>query len=379
MRVAWLFEYPTLHGGERSLLAARPHLSAAGVELTALAPAEGALAERLAQEGVAVANFCQHDAAGERLSQGQLRERLARMLRELGPDLLHANSLAMGRLSGPVAAELRLPSVAHLRDIIKLSRAAVDDLNRHPRLLAVSQATREFHVQQGLDGAKVEVLYNGVDLEEFRPRPATGWLHARLKIPPGALLIGAIGQLVLRKGHDVLARAAARLARRLPEVHWLIVGSRYSQKAEAVEYEKSLHETFAAAGLADRVHFLGTVDGVADLLPELALLVHPSRQEPLGRVLLEAAACGVACIATDVGGTREIFPPESGAARLGPVDDDEALAAVIAELIADPQERTRLGCAARKRAESAFDIRESAAGLFRQYQEIMERTKFCDF
>ncbi|HVX64928.1 MAG TPA: glycosyltransferase family 4 protein [Pirellulales bacterium] len=369
-RVAWLFEYPTLHGGERSLLAAAPHLQAAGFELVALAPDSGPLAERLAQAGAAVVPFEMFDATGQRLSQEPLRERLAKTVAALRPTLLHANSLAMGRLAGPVAAALKLPSLTHLRDIIKLSRAAVADLNRHARLLAVSHATREFHIAQGMDAPKVEVLYNGVDLAAFRPRRATGWLHARLNIPPGAMLIGAVGQLVLRKGHDVLARAAARLARQLPEAHWLLIGSRYSQKAEAVAYEQSLHETFAAADLGGRAHFLGTVDGVAELLPELTLLVHPSRQEPLGRVLLEAAACGVACIATDVGGTREIFPPASGAARLVPVDNDEALATAVAELVALPDERARLGQAARVRAETQFDICRAAEGLARHYRDV---------
>lgn len=370
MRVAWLFEYPTLHGGERSLLAARSQLAEAGFEIVALAPSEGPLASRLASEGIEVVPFVTQNAAGERASQEQLRERLSEMLVKLRPDLLHANSLAMGRLAGPVADEKKLPSLAHVRDIIKLSRAAIADLNRNTRLLAVSHATRDFHINQGLDAAKVEVLYNGVDLDEFRPCQPTGCLHARLKIPPDALLIGSIGQLVLRKGHDVLAAAAARLARQCPQAHWLLIGSRHSQKAEAVEHERSLHETFAAAGLAERVHFLGTVDGIADLLPELTLLVHPSRQEPLGRVLLEAAACGVACIATDVGGTREIFPPELGAARLVPVDDDAALASAITALASHPDECARLGLAARQRAEMNFDIRRSAAGLVEHYRAI---------
>jgi glycosyltransferase involved in cell wall biosynthesis len=370
MRVAWLFEYPTLHGGEHSLLATLPCLRAAGFELVSLAPPAGALAERLQAEGVPLMAFETRDAEGRRRSQSQLRERLVELLAASRAELLHANSLAMGRLSGPAAAELRLPSISHLRDIIKLSAAAVADLNLHDRLLAVSAATREFHVGQGLAADKVQVLYNGVDLQRFHPRPANGWLHARLGLPREAMLLGAIGQLVMRKGHDVLARAAASLAERLPNVHWIIAGSRHSQKDEAIEHEAAVRATFSAAGLAGRVHFLGTVENIEDLLPELAILVHPSRQEPLGRVLLEAAASGVACVATEAGGTREIFPPAAGAARLVPVGDSAALAAAVAELAANPQERARLGLAARRQAEAMFDIRRSAAGLAEHYRQV---------
>lgn len=369
MRVAWLFEYPTLHGGERSLLATLQFLRAAGFEIVALAPPEGALAEWLAAEGVPLVAFESYDAAGQRRSQAELRELLKERLAASKVDLLHANSLAMGRLSGPAAA-LQLPSLAHLRDIAKLSAAAVADLNRHGRLLAVSEATRTFHVQQGVASEKLEVLYNGVDLEQFRPRPATGWLHARLGLPRDALLIGSIGQLVLRKGHDVLARAAASLAERLPHAHWMIAGSRHSQKQEAVEHEAAVRAIFASSGLGERVHFLGTLENVEELLPELDLLVHAARQEPLGRVLLEAAAAGAAVIATDVGGTREIFPPESGAARLVPPGDWAALAGAIAELAADLQARSRLGVAARHQALTRFDIRQSAAGLAEHYRQV---------
>jgi len=370
MHVTWLFEYPTLHGGERSLLAAWPALKAAGIRATAIVPARGPLHAALVRETIDIVPFETHDAAQRRLPLSELRDRLAAALLAARPEVLHANSLAMGRLSGPVATDLVLPSVAHLRDIINLSRAVVADLNRHTRLLAVSRATREFHVAQGLSEDKVQVLHNGVDLERFRPAAPTGWLNKRLGLPSGAALIGTIGQLVMRKGHDVLARAAGRLAHTHQDVHWIIAGSRHSQKAEAVEFEAGLRRLFGAAGLTGRIHFIGELEGVEALLPELTLLVHPARQEPLGRVLLEAAATGVPCVATDVGGTREIFPIEANAARLVPAGDDGALADAIAQLLADAPERRRLGEAARQRAEEAFDIRAAAARLLEVYGNL---------
>ncbi len=374
MRVAWLFEYPTLHGGERSLLAAWPALKAAGIRATALAPPRGPLYAALIRDRVEVVPFETHDVAERPPTLGESRDRLAAALLALRPDVLHANSLAMGRLSGPVAADLGLPSLAHLRDIIKLSRAVVADLNRHTRLLAVSLATRDFHVAQGLLAEKLQVHYNGVDLARFRPQAPTGWLKGRFGLPSGAVLIGTIGQLVMRKGHDVLARAAGKLAHTHQNVHWIIVGSSHSQNADAVEYESGLRQLFGAAGLADRVHFVGELEGVESLLPDLTLLVHPARQEPLGRVLLEAAAAGVPCVATDVGGTREIFPPKANAARLVPGGDENALADAIAQLLADAPERHRLGQAARRRAEEAFDIRGAAARLLETYGKVRRMT-----
>ncbi|MEN6556615.1 MAG: glycosyltransferase [Thermoguttaceae bacterium] len=363
-----LCEFATLNGGERSMLATLDGVRAGGFEPVVLGPPEGPLAEAVARRGIELVGFECRRTDGERPSQGWLRERLAERLGRRQPALLHANSLAMGRLSGPVASELGLRSLSHLRDIVRLSARAVADLNCHTRLLAVSEATRAFHVAAGLSAERTYTLYNGVDLDEFRPRPPTGWLHRQLGLPPDARLIGAIGQIGLRKGQDLLVQAASRLADPWPNVHWLVVGRRCSDKEESLRFERRLHEL--PKPLADRMHFLGVCNEVARLLPEWTLLVHPARQEPLGRVLLEAAAAGLAIVATRVGGTSEIFPDDQPSALLTPPNDAAALAAAVSTLLADADRRTALGRAARQRIQSQFGIPTAVAGLLRHYREV---------
>jgi glycosyltransferase involved in cell wall biosynthesis len=119
-----------------------------------------------------------------------------------------------------------------------------------------------------------------------------------------------------------------------------------------------------------RVLWLGERDDVAEILPELSILAHAARQEPLGRVLLEAAATGIAVVATDVGGTSEIFPPEANAARLIVPNDPDALATALLDLLADQSQRIALGSAARVRAVQAFDAAQSAQQLLRHYREV---------
>ncbi|HUT90627.1 MAG TPA: glycosyltransferase family 4 protein [Thermoguttaceae bacterium] len=368
--VLLLCEYPTISGGERSMLTTLDGIRAAGIETAVIAPPEGSLAEALAAKGVEVLPFVFRDAAGNRFPQDRLRAELAHLLGRRRPDLLHANSLAMGRLSGPVAADFELPSIAHLRDIVRLSARAVADLNRHSRLLAVSAATRAFHVAQGVAAEKTDVLYNGVDLNRFQPRPRCGYLHRELGLAPEADLVGTIGQICLRKGQDVLVHAAAILAEKLPNVHFVIVGERWSDKPESRQFEQALRDA-ATDKLAGRLHFLGLRNDVDRVLNELSLLVHPARQEPLGRVLLEAAASGVAVVATDVGGTREIFPPDCKAARLVPPDDPDAMAAAVLELMGDEGLRASLAAAARRRAETAFDAERTTAALVEHYGEVL--------
>jgi glycosyltransferase involved in cell wall biosynthesis len=325
-RVLILCEYPTLLGGERSMLATLPAVVAAGFDVCVAAPPDGLLVATLRQHTIPHVPWRTHDDHGERLPLSQLRAELAALIEHEQPDLVHANSLSTSRISGPVAAELRLASIGHLRDIVKLSRQMVEDLNTHRRLIAVSRATRDFHVGQGLDVAKCVVVHNGVDLGEFQPRPKTGYLQRELDLPPKARLIATIGQLGLRKGTDIVLQAALRIAPRLADVHWLIVGERTSNKDESREFETGLRLLAAEPALAGRVHFLGPRADVPQLLTECTLLVHAARQEPLGRVLLEAAASGLAVVAI----------------------------------------------AARRRAEVAFDIRHAAARLIKQYRETID-------
>jgi glycosyltransferase involved in cell wall biosynthesis len=220
-----LCEYATLNGGERSMLATLNGVAEAGFAPVVAAPPQGPLADALRCRGVEVIALVARDAAGRR--QPGFREELAQLLRRRRPALVHANSLSMGRLSGPVTAEAGVPSLAHLRDIIKLSHQAVADLNCQRRLLAVSRATRAFHVAGGLCPEKTHVLYNGVDLEPFRPRAKSGYLHRELGLAPQAQLAGTIGQIALRKGHDLLVQAAMVLFERLPDLHLVVVGQRF--------------------------------------------------------------------------------------------------------------------------------------------------------
>ena len=354
------------------MLATLPAIAADGFDVLIAAPPHGPLADELSRRGISHLEWRTHDEPGRRFPLNQLRADLATLSRQTMPDLLHANSLSTARISGPVAVECGVRSIGHLRDILKLAAQAIDDLNLHGHLLAVSRATRDFHVAQGLDAAKCHVVHNGVDLAEFFPRPSTGYLHHELSLPAVARYAAVIGQIGFRKGTDIALQAAQQIVAEFPELHWLIVGERTSNKDESREFERALRSMAAEACLACRVHFLGNRTDVPNLLTECDLLVHTARQEPLGRVLLEAAASGVAVVASDVGGTREIFPPDAHAAILIPPDDPGASADAIRGLLRDDARRNAIKAAARERAESAFDIRNAAANLIEQYRTVLK-------
>ncbi len=361
-KVLLFFEYGTLNGGEFSLLSMLELLVQTEFEFVAAAPAEGMLTERLERCGVGVLPLTLRDARGQKLPIEQINSHLVELVGRVCPDLVHSNSLSMGRMVGRIASQLPVRCTSHLRDIIKLSKKAVSDLNRNAGLIAVSNATKQFHVEQGMSSGKVEVIYNGVDSDVFCPAPATGALKRELGLSDSAVLLANIGQICLRKGQVLLAGAAVRLAAEFPEVNTLFIGERHSQKEESIAYEKAIGRIFREAGIEDRLFCTGFRQDIPAILNEVDVVVHAAHQEPLGRVLLEAASCGQAIVATDVGGTSEILTDQVSALLVGP-DDVEALTGAMRRMLTDCQLRMRLGQQARKGAIEKFSHSAAAAGV----------------
>ncbi|MDB5347143.1 MAG: glycosyltransferase family 1 protein [Schlesneria sp.] len=348
-----------------SLLQHEPRL-----EFVAIAPDVGPLAEELTQRGIEVLPWQLGGDPTSRLTREQLQSHLLELVRRASPNLLHANSLAMGRLTGSVADRLAIPMSSHLRDIIHVSATAMADLNHNRRLIAVSQATRDAHVARGMEPDRVVVVRNGIDLEQFKLRSRQGWLRHELALPDSAVLLATIGQIGLRKGQDILAEAAPAIVRAVPDVHFLILGSRSSTKAESIEFEQAIHRRFAEHGLTSHLHCIGYRDDVATLLTELDLVVHPANQEPYGRVLLEAAASGVPVVATDVGGTAEIVI-DGMTGRLVPPRDPARLATAVIGLLQDRGLMQSMSIAGRERAISEFEISRSSRRLAEEWKNVL--------
>jgi len=333
-KVLLFFEYATLNGGEFSMLAMLETLGQTEFEFVAAVPTSGMLTERLEQCGIQVLPLKLRDTQGQKLSIEQINSHLVELVRQVSPDIVHANSLSMGRMVGRIASQLPIRCTSHLRDIIRLNKTAVSDLNRNAGLIAVSNATKQFHVEQGILPGKLHVIYNGVNTELFRPTPSTGILKQELSLSDSAVLVANIGQICLRKGQTLLAQAAVSLAEEFPDANYLFIGQRHSQKQESIVYEKAIGLIFREAGIEERLKCLGFREDVPVILNEVDLLVHTAHQEPLGRVLLEAASCGQAIVATEVGGTAEILADQVSAVLVRP-DDLKALTAAIRRTLTD--------------------------------------------
>ena len=216
-----------------------------------------------------------------------------------------------------------------------------------------------------IPAAKVDVVVNGVDLPQWPPR----WLpEARerglafrrdLGIAPDAPLLVNIGNLTQQKDQANLVAACDLLSDRVPGLRAVVIG------------EGALRETLAAdirrRGLQDTVTLAGFRADVAPALAAADLFVLSSENEGMAWVLMEAAACGLPTVTTDVSGAR--FCVEEGATGLVvPPSDAAALAGAVGDLLLDGERRGAMGRQARALAENRFDaermLDETAEVLF---------------
>lgn len=336
------------------------------------------LADRIGKLDVRGVTLTTHHADRQRKTQDQYRSDLADLLNAHQPDLVWCNSLSTARLCGPVTRELGVASVGYLRDIIKLSNKAVDDVNQLDRIVAVSQATKDHHVSQGMTESKITVIHNGVDLELFRPKGGSAagasGIKVELGIPSSSPALLFVGQIGMRKGVDVLLDVFEKVVAEIPDCHLLIVGTRHSTKQEAIEYEVDLLRRSQSAACAGQVHWLHRRDDMPEIYAGVDLLLHPARQEPLGRVILEAVSSGLPVLTTLVGGSPEILGCHESCDLLCPVDDARSMADRAIALLQDPDLRRRSGLELREMAERRFNRHRCHSALNYLLNSVLETT-----
>ncbi len=197
---------------------------------------------------------------------------------------------------------------------------------------------------------------NGVDLQKFRPDllrvDERAEVRAGLGIKPGeGPVVTMMGRLVREKGYLEFLKAWAKIRERFPNARAVVIG-----EALPSEHDRSAEEIHAKVNefhLADCVIFAGLRRDVPRLLAASDLFVLPSWREGMPRSILEAMASGLPVIASDIRGCREEVV-DSRTGRLIPPRDADALADALAELLASPDLRKKVGEAGRRRAEEFF-------------------------
>ena len=289
----------------------------------------------------------------------RLIPRLARLLREERIDLVHARSRAPAWIAWAACRRTGTTFVTTCHGYY--SRHPASRVMGWGKLVIVPSHVIGRHMVDhfGVPLSRIRLIPRGVRLDRLTYR-------APLAKPNGDYAVGIIGRITPIKGHAVLLRALARVARQMPQVRALIVGD---APANRPQYRVELERLARQLGLERRIEFLGTRQDVPELLQQLDLLVMPSvSAEAFGRSVAEAQASGVPVIATRVGGLIEMVEHH----RTGlvvPPDDPVALGDAMATLLADRQLALRLAEAARAQIEARFSVEQMTALTLQVYHE----------
>jgi phosphatidyl-myo-inositol dimannoside synthase len=359
------------------------HLARLGWEVTVVAPQDYADPSDVAAFNAAQPfRVCSVAGSGGRLTRSMRRVVVTLAgLRGSSPDVILATGKASVRVAACLPRRRPVVAVAHGPEVTpvgaggrRLARAA---FGRADVVVCVSDFMRSRFETLGAMSSAVTVIPNGGDEEMFAPAPADQRraFRSRIGLNEDTLLLLTVGTVKERKGQDVVVRSLPRLLER-GDVHYAVAGP---------ELEPGWLATLARdLGVADRVHFLGSVSrpDLVDAYGACDVFVLTSRRtadgdyEGFGIVAVEAALCECAAVVTEGSGLVEAVEPDA-TALVVPEDDPEAVADAVDSLLAAPDRRRAMGIAARRRALSSQTWKHVAARYDTLLRQVAAREEQC--
>jgi glycosyltransferase involved in cell wall biosynthesis len=337
LRVLTITGNAIVGGMESSVLRLAQRLPAAGIRVTALCPFESRFTAALRDCGVAV-----HVAPmGDALRWHAIQFAVG-LVRENDIDVIHAHmpaAHALGALAGSIT---HIPVLA----TIHAMHVSMWDLEVHrlarTHLCVVSEAARMHAHSVGVAPSRLTLIRNGVDSEAFVPRPDITPFDAGARA-----LVGYVGRLSQEKHPALFLHAAALVHARLPYTHFVVVGDG--------PLRPELESLATRLRISHVVTFAGECTDMPARYATLDVMLSTSWHEGTPLALLEAMACGLPVVATEVGGVPELVV--SGTTGwLVPAGDEGEMARRTVALLEDRDAMRRFGRAARERAITMFPL-----------------------
>lgn len=397
MRIRLVINGLDFGGTESALEQLASGLAARGHDVRVLVVKQpGRTAERLRARGIGVVTLGMTDVVST-TSMAIAVWKMCRLLRREPVDLVHAflpRANIISRVANRLAGS-RVPHVSSERSTDFKRSSTVRWLNQRTArwtdlVLAVSPMVRDVLVARDrLPREKIVVLENGIDLGAVDAAPATDLRREVPTLAAERLIVCSVGRFVPEKGFVHLVRAFARMRHRR-QAQLLLVGEG--------PLEPAVRGEVRALGLEEDVHFAGFRQGVLGVLKGADAYVLSSVEEGSPMVLLEAMACSLPIVATDVSGVRDLVGPDGPgcAALVVPPADDwrteapgarvhysgvtseadrlEQMAAAMDHLVRDAARRRELGAAARHRVEKNFTLGQIVERLERHYVSLLGST-----
>jgi glycosyltransferase involved in cell wall biosynthesis len=358
IRIAFLVRGLNIGGAQRQLMALARSLDKTGFNVTVLTLYSGGpLLHDLHGTGVRVIPLYKKgrwDLIGFFL-------RLGNVCRNLRPDLLHSylpGQNVISALLKPLLPQINIVggirSAGHdpiEHDWVSMLTFRIQSLLSPFADLIIfnSDAGQRFHVARGVAASRTIVIHNGIDILRFSDDKRRGLkLRSSWQVPEGALLIGVVGRIVPVKDHATFLRAVSILAHSRPEAKFVCIGS------GPQKYVRILHDLAVELGLEKKIIWPGElIEDLCNAYNAIDIYCSSSQAEGTSNAILEAMACGVPCVVTDVGDSRAIVGDTGVVVRsCNPLALADGLEQMARRLAQDPQ----LGLAARQRVVARFSL-----------------------
>ena len=239
-------------------------------------------------------------------------------------------------------------------------------LKRAKHIIAISNNVSDLLIKlEGVDRKKISVIHNGIVPGDVTPcADIEVNIEKEFHVRDGIKIIGAIGSLHPRKGHEYLIRAADIICRKRQDIKFLIVGEGVSE-GRLINLRDSL-------GLREKIVFAGHREDIPPLLSIMDIVVHPSLEEGFGISIIEAMLSSKAVIATNVGGIPEII--ENGkTGLLIPEKDPAAIADAVIYLLNNPDKMKEMGMSAKLRVREKFSLHTMVKKYEIVYEELINK------
>lgn len=354
-------------GGQNQVLLTVNGLRSIGQRAALVAHPDGELRRR-AEEGLELIPLAPRSEADLTAAW-----RFSRLLRRLGPDVIHAHdphAIAMAAFALSLGGRPQPPLVASRRVDFRLKSNSWSRW-KHRQVdcfIAASDAIRRMLIDDGVPATRVVTVHEGIDVEHIRALPAIN-VHEALWLPHHAPLVGNIAALVPHKGHRYLIEAAALVCREIPDARFVIFGEG--------ELREHLERLVAEHHLQKHVLLPGFRPDVHGCLKSFDLFVMSSVTEGLGTSLLDAMAASKAIVATTAGGIPEVVD-DGVTGLLVPPRDAPALARAVVALLTDPARRERMGAAGFRRVFERFTVERMVEETARLYARVSGRPHVID-
>jgi len=282
--------------------------------------------------------------------------------------LVHINTNILSGTGALLAAQLAaVPLVSHIRETRDLIKREKTLANFVDKFIILNKKAYDIYIKY-IAKEKLEIIYNGINLELFNYVKGALRLEYNLNSSP---VVGLVGRIVKGKGHKEFILSAKEILKVKPNVKFVIVGD---AKGDNGNYYAEIKGLVKNEDLENKVIFTGWRNDVENVIADLDILVQATTTYPegLGSTMIEAMALKKPVVATDVPGSSEIVV-DGVTGFLVPPGVPKILSEAISTIISDKNLSVKFGNEGRKRVEELFNIDKTAKKIEMLYMELLKK------